>query len=34
MMAKLRYKEDGEWKSMAPSQKEFDDLANQVALDK
>lgn len=33
-MAKLRYKEDGEWKSMAPSQKEFDDLANQVALDK
>ena len=33
-MAKLRYKDGDEWKSIAPSQKEFDDLANQVALDK
>ena len=33
-MAKLRYKDGDEWKSIAPSQKEFDDLKDRVALDK
>lgn len=33
-MPKLKYKEGENWKSIAPSQKEFDDLKDQVALDK
>ncbi|MGB6408129.1 MAG: hypothetical protein WBF39_11680, partial [Planococcus donghaensis] len=36
-MSKLRYKEGGVWKSIAPSQKEFDDFktdANQQLADK
>lgn len=31
-MSKLRYKEGGVWKSIAPSQKEFDDNKNEVAV--
>ena len=31
-MPKLKYKEGEDWKSIAPSQKEFDDLKDEVAV--